>query len=149
MKHPTTWILIADGATARVVSDGGEGRSLVSVDDIRLNGNNQPDRDLAADRPGRAFDRAGTGRHGMEPRTDPHRVEHERFAREIVATLELARQKNRFDHLVMVAPPKMMSDLRSLLPPAVAETLSGELTKDLTKISIHDLPAHLETVLNS
>lgn len=148
MKHPTTWILIADGATARVVSDGGEGRSLVPVDDLRLAGNNLPDRDLAADRPGRAFDRAGTGRHAMEPRTVPHRIEHERFAREIVAALEQARQQNRFDHLILVAPPRMMGDLRSLLPPVIAEAVSGELTKDLTKISIHDLPAHLEAVWN-
>ncbi len=148
MKHPRTWILIADSAMARVVSDGGEGRTLASVDDIRLEGNNQPDRDLAADRPGRTFDRAGTGRHGMEPRTGPRRVEHERFAREIAEALELAGQQDRYDRLVLVAPPKMMGDLRGLLPPAVAKTVSAELTKDLTKISIHDLPAHLEAVLS-
>jgi len=57
MKHPRTWILIADGATARILSDGGEGRSLASVDDVRLEGNNQPDRNLAADRHGRVSPR--------------------------------------------------------------------------------------------
>ncbi len=148
MKHPRIWVLIADGATARIVSDSGEGRTLASVDDVQLEGNNQPDRDLAADRPGRVFDRAGAGRHGMEPKTDPRRVEHERFAREIIEALGLAKQQDRYDRLVLVAPPKMMGDLRGLLPPAIAETVSCELTKDLTKISIHDLPVHLEAVLS-
>ncbi len=148
MKPSTTWILIADGATARVISFDDKEHALGSVDDILLEGNRLPDHDLVADRPGRAFDRVGGGRHGMEPRTDPQRIEHQRFAREIIAALELARQKNRYDRLILVAPPKMMGDLRGMLPPAVAETVSGEVTKDLTKIPIHDLPAHLETVLN-
>lgn len=149
MKRKTTWILIADAATAHVVASSGKAADLAMVDDIRLQGNASPSRDLAADRPGRAFDRAGDGRHGMEPQTDPHLVERERFAREIAAVLDEAAQRQRYDRLILVAPPKFMGLLRDILPSSVASKVSAELTKDLTMLSIHDLPDHLAPVLNA
>lgn len=149
MKQQTTWILIADAGTAHVVANSGKTSDLAMVDDIRLEGNPSPGRDLAADRPGRAFDRAGDGRHGMEPSTAPRAVEQERFAREITAVLDEAAQQQRYDRLVLVAPPKFMGLLRDRLPAGVALKVSAELTKDLTKLSIHELPPHLATVLNT
>ena len=139
MKRKTTWILIADSATAHVVATSGKASDLATVDDIRLQGNPSPGRDLAADRPGRAFDRAGDGRHAMEPSTDPREVEQERFARKIVAVLDEAVQRQRYDRLVLVAPPKFMGLLRDILPSSVASKVGAELTKDLTKLSIHEL----------
>ena len=41
-----------------------------------------------------------------------------------------------------------MGLLRDILPPNLANKVGGELTKDLTKVAIHDLPDHLEPVLN-
>ncbi|MGI9499593.1 MAG: host attachment protein [Geminicoccaceae bacterium] len=107
-----------------------------------------PGRELAADRPGRSFDRGGEGRHSMEPRTDPRDVEQERFAREVSAALEQADRRERFDRLILVAPPTFMGLLRGILPPNLANKFGGELTKNLTKVAIRDLPDHLEPVLN-
>jgi protein required for attachment to host cells len=148
MKPKTTWILIADTATAHVVASSGKADELTEVEDIRLQGDASPSRELAADRPGRAFDRAGDGRHGMEPPTDPHRVEQERFVREIAAVLGEAAQRQRFDRLVLVAPPRFMGLLRDALPPGVASKVGAELTKGLTRLSIHELPDHLAPVLS-
>jgi protein required for attachment to host cells len=148
MKRPITWILIADDGSARVVSSAGKESALLPVDDLRLQGHPLPDRELGADRPGRSFDRTGEGRHGMEPRTDPHLVEEERFARKIVTVLDQAARRQRFDRLVLVAPPKLMGMLRGLLPPNLMDKVGGELTKDLTKIPSHELPEHLEPILN-
>ena len=149
MKRKTTWILIADAATARVIATSGKAGDLAMVDDIELQGHPLPGRDLAADRPGRAFDRAGDGRHGMEPRTDPRSVERERFAREIADVLEKAVVGQRYDRLVLVAPPTFMGLLRETLPSSVATKVGAELTKDLTKVSIHDLSERLAPVLNT
>lgn len=149
MKPKTTWILIADAATAHVVASSGKADDLLMIDDLQLEGNRSPGRDLAADRPGRAFDRAGDGRHGMEPTTDPRVVEQERFAREIAAVLEKAAQRQRYDRLVLVAPPTFMGLLRDRLPSSVAAKVSADLTKDLTKLSIHELPDHLTPILNA
>ena len=147
-KRQTTWILIADASIAHIVDSTGRGSDLAMVDDIQLDGTTLPGRELAADRPGRSFDRAGEGRHGMEPRTDPREVEQERFAREVVGALEEADRRQRFDRLILVAPPTFMGLLRGIMPSRLANKVGGELTKDLTKIAIHDLPDHLESLLN-
>ncbi|MGI9418219.1 MAG: host attachment protein [Geminicoccaceae bacterium] len=147
-KRLTTWILIADAATAHVVTCAGKGSSLATVDAFKLDGTTLPGRELAADRPGRSFDRAGDGRHGMEPRTDPREVEQERFAREVVSALDEADRRQRFDRLILVAPPTFMGLLRDILPSSLTNKVGGELTKDLTKVAIHDLSNHLEPVLN-
>jgi protein required for attachment to host cells len=149
MKRQTTWILIADAGLAHVVANTGRESDLTKVEDFRLDGTTLPGRDLAADRSGRSFDRAGEGRHGMEPRTNPRDVEQERFAREIVGALDKADQQQRFDRLILVAPPTFMGLLRGVLSPSLANKVSGALTKDLTKVAIHDLPDHLQTVLNT
>jgi protein required for attachment to host cells len=84
----------------------------------------------------------------MEPRTNPREVEQERFAREIAGALDKADQRQRFDRLILVAPPAFMGLLRSVLSTGLANKVSGALTKDLTKVAIHDLPDHLQTALN-
>ena len=147
-KGQTTWILIADAASAHVVTSIGKGSRLAKVDEFQLEGTTVPGRELAADRPGRSFDRAGDGRHGMEPRTDPQEVEQERFARDVVGALEQADRRQRFDCLILVAPPSFMGLLRGLLPANLAGKVGGELTKDLTKVALHDLSDHLEPMLN-
>lgn len=149
MKRQTTWILIADAAKARILASSGKASDFTAVDDIQLQGNPAAGRDLAADRPGRAFDRAGDGRHGMEPSTDPRAVEKERFAREIAGVLKEAAERGRYDRLVMVAPPAFMGILREILPSSVVKTVDAELTKDLTKVSTHELPEHLATILKT
>ncbi len=149
MKRQTTWILVADAATAHVVSSAGRGSDLAKVDEVQLGASTLPGRDLAADRPGRSFDRKGEGRHGMEPRTDPRDVELERFARKIVDALEEANHRGRFDRLILVAPPTFMGLLRDHLPSSLTRKVSGELTKDLTKVAIHDLPGHLKPVFEA
>ncbi|MGI9419031.1 MAG: host attachment protein [Geminicoccaceae bacterium] len=148
MKPQTTWILIADASQAHVVASVGRGSDLVKVDDLQLGAATLPGRELAADRPGRSFDRAGEGRHSMEPRTNPRNVEQERFAREIVGALDKADRRERFDRLIVVAPPTFMDLLRGILSSNLARKVDGELTKDLTKVAIHDLPDHLEPILN-
>lgn len=147
MKSQTTWILIADASLAHVMASTGKESDLTKVEDFQLDGTTLPGRDLAADRPGRSFDRAGEGRHGMEPRTNPREVEQERFAREIVGALDKADRRQLFDRLILVAPPTFMGLLRRILPPSLVSRVSGELTKDLTKVAIHDLPDHLKAVL--
>ena len=143
MRHGTTWVPSADGTKARLArrEPAAEGGALVPVREF--DGTNQPGRDLTSDRPGRTFDRAGQGRHAMQPPTDPKRHEKRRFAHELAGFLDAAAKRGDFDRLILVAPPQALGDLRGELPKAVTELLAGELAKDLTNVSIHDLPGHL------
>jgi protein required for attachment to host cells len=143
----TTWVLVADGSRARLFVNDGVGKGLKPALDQESIGAKLPSREIAADRPGRTFDIAGHGRHAMEPPTDPQRHEQETFARELAGVLEDGRKRNAFDRLVVVAPPKALGDLRSEFSDPLRRLVTAELNKDLTKISIDELPDHLGEVM--
>lgn len=147
MKPIKTWILVADGARARIFLNDGPGRGVKPGPKKEFHGVNLPDRDIVSDRPGRAFDSAGQGRHAMAPRSDPREHEQRRMHHELAAYLDKEAGKGSFDRLVIVAPPKALGNLRSELSGAVRAKVSGELNKDLTHVAIHDLAKHLGSVL--
>jgi protein required for attachment to host cells len=144
----TTWILIADGARARLLAQDKPFEALKpALEQEQLTGSTAQSKEIGSDRPGRAFDSAGQGRHAMAPSTDPQRYAKFAFARELVERLEDALHGARFQHLVLVAAPKTLGDLRELLPPPVKAKVVAELDKDLTHVPVRDLPRHLASVL--
>lgn len=147
MKGVRTWVLIADGARARVVINDGPGKGVQQVFEDEFLGVNAPGRDLASDRPGRTFDSGGQGRHAMEPSSNPKDVEKHHFVEGLGKVLTDGLNKGSFDRLVLVAPPKVLGDLRATLSKNVQAKVTGELNKDLTHISLNDLPEHLGAVL--
>ena len=148
MKRIKTWILIADGARARIVLNDGPGRGIKPGPDKEFEGVNAPNRDIVSDRPGRAFNSSGSGgRHGMEPRTDPHEHEQRSFHHRIAAYLDEAAKRGDFDRLVVVAPPKALGNLRTELSGPTRAKIVGEINKDLTHVSIRDLASYLGSVL--
>ena len=109
------------------------------------------DRDLKSDRPGRVFDHAPTvgGRrgavahHSTGGERKPRKVEARRFARRITRALEEARRENRYDRLVVMAPPSFLGLLREEMPAAVQAVLTAEIGKDLIHEPPEALSAHL------
>ncbi len=147
MKPVKTGILIVDGAHARFVLNTGPGKGVEEITELAVNGRNLHPRDIQADKPGRSFDRAGTGRHAIEYPSDPQRIEQERF---LIMVLEKARQaieNKRFDRLIIAAPPRLLGDVRQHLPAALKDKIYAEINKDLIPIPVQDLPKHLEHVL--
>jgi len=147
MKAITTWVVVADGARAKVYLNDGPGKGLAEVPGTGLEGSHAPTREINADRPGRTFDRAGEGRHAKEPPTDPHREAKRKFARQVAELLQDGLNRGAYDRLVLVAPPQALGDLRGQLGKGVQAKVSGELGKDLTHLSVHELPAHIGAVL--
>ncbi|HSM43171.1 MAG TPA: host attachment protein [Afifellaceae bacterium] len=146
-KYQTTWILIADGNRARIVKNDGPGLGIDAVDDQLYEREHHKTSDIMADRPGRSFDSAGSGRHAMEYSTDPERVEQREFARTLVEALEAAHRKDAFRQLVIVAPPQMLGDLRAELTDGLKTLVHAEVNKDLTHVPNGDLAVHLDGVL--
>jgi len=148
MKRIKTWILIADGARARILLNDGPGRGVKPGPDKEFEGVNALSREIGSDRPGRSFDSSGLGgRHSMEPRTDPHEHEQRAFHHRLAEYLDGAAKRGEFDRLVVVAPPKALGNLRTELTAAARAKVVGELNKDLTHVPVHDLAAHLGSVL--
>ncbi len=142
-----TWVLVADGARARLLTRSAKTEPLVPALDHEFIGSNIPSREIDADRPGRSFDSAGEGRHAMEPPTDPKRKRKADFARELAALLDAEAKQGSFDQLVVVAPPQALGDLRAEFSEAVQGLIVEEINKDLVEAPVEELAARLDEAL--
>lgn len=131
----TTWILVCDGARARILSRHGPGGDLMAIDSSEHPSAREKGTELASDRPGRTFDSFGQGRHAKAPPTDWQQYEKTRFAREMAEQINAAARNGRFDQLMVIAPPRVLGDLRSLLDAHARKRISAEVGKDLTNLS--------------
>lgn len=147
MKKHKTWILIADGARARILSNDGPGKGLSEPMNHELAASHAPSRSYGTDKPGRGFASFGKSRHAKAPRIDFHTFEKQRFARDVAAMLDAAEAKGAFDRLVLVAPAKTLGELRRVLGAASLDKVTAELGKDLTHVPVHDLEQHLDKVM--
>lgn len=79
----------------------------------------------------------------MVPRVDWHQFEKRQFARETAAILDDAASRNSFDRLILIAPPKTLGVLRASIKKQTARRVMAELAKDLTQVTVGELPDHL------
>lgn len=147
VKPQRTWILIADGARARVLVHRGVALGLEPVEGMAMTFDHRRARDIGSDKPGRSFESVGATRHAVSPHTDPERNEEKRFAHEIAERLDKEAERVSFDRLVLVAPPTMLGDLRNALTPRLSALVSATLDKDLTKTPEKKLAQHLAEIL--
>jgi protein required for attachment to host cells len=147
MKSERTWIVIADGAHARVLQFTPEKPSLEAVKDIAFHIDLPATHDLVSDRPGRVFESHGYASHAAAPRSDPHRELKRSLAHKIADALQTSLADQRYEKLILVAPPTTLGDLREALAAGVRACVTAELAKDLVKIPAHELHSHLADVL--
>ncbi|MDH5187997.1 MAG: host attachment protein [Rhodospirillaceae bacterium] len=146
MKKRKTWILIADGARARIVENDGPGKGIAPALNYEFATSHAPTRDIGTDKPGRR--QGGGAHHAVDPKVNWHNFEKSLFAAAMAEVLEKANNENIFDALVLVAPAKTLGELRKKLSPKVKNKITGELGKDLTHIDMNDLGKHLSEVIN-
>lgn len=147
MKARKTWILIADGARARIVAYDGPAKGLSPALSHDFATSHAPTRDFGTDKPGRGQGGDSGSHHALDSKVDWHTYEKDRFAGELAKTLEEAHIRSAFDDLVLVAPPKTLGALRKALDGKVKDTVSAELDKDLTHLTIQELGEHLGDVV--
>jgi protein required for attachment to host cells len=147
MKPTTTWILIADGAHARLFANHGPGKGIEAVQGGVMEGDHRPDSEFVRDGLGRTFESSGDMRHAIAPKYDPHRELKRDFAKHIGKVLDQGLAKKAYDRLVLVAPPTALGDLRHALSEPVKHAVYAELDKDLTHTPTAELPQHLGAVM--
>lgn len=145
MKPTRTWVLIADGARARILENDGPGRGLKEVPGAAFSAEHAATHDIVRDRSGRTHESVGPGRSAIEAHSDPHRELKRKFA-DLLAG-ELASALGRYDRLVLVAAPVTLGDLRAALTDQVRAKITGELASDLTKTPDHEVAAHLKDLV--
>jgi protein required for attachment to host cells len=143
MKITRTYIVIADGKYAKFYLNTGIGKGISLIDkfehDIR------DTKEIGKDKPGRTFDSKGEGRHSIEPKTDWHEQEKLNFAHDIANYLN--NHTKEFDRFMLIAPVKIVAEVKKHLNSHTEPMLSGELHKDLTHMPTKDLPEHLGDII--
>jgi protein required for attachment to host cells len=139
-----TWILIADGAQARVFEHTGPGKGLVPVKGFSMDGERQNAREVPAERSGRG----GNGIGGsVESRANQVAQRESDFVRAVADKLNRHRYDGDFQRLVIAAAPVALGDMRPHLSEDVKKVILAELPKDLTNIPTAKLGSHFEDLL--
>lgn len=137
------WVLVADGSRARVFAAPHARSALSLVTTFEHEASRKHPRELGSDVPGRVHDRFGPARHSLDQGQKIRSEERHRFAREIVARLEEARQRGEFGRLVVMAGPAFLGVLRECFGKPLAESIAGEVAKDLVDQDAAAVKAHL------
>jgi protein required for attachment to host cells len=136
-------VLVGDGARAVFFKNTGTVLNPNLVVERVLEQENPPTREQGTDRPGR---RAGgdseTVRSAIEP-TDWHQLAEDRFATDIAAALYRSAHANRFQRLIIVAPPKVLGTLRKSLHKEVLDRIEAEVPKELATYSVPRIQSEL------
>jgi len=137
-----TWVVVPDGARARIFELHEKDPYLVPALDHDLVATRLTDRDLESDRPGRTAVR-GTG---MRQELDKHRLAQLELAREVAKALESARITG-LGRIVLVAPPRALGDLREACSSEVRALVTNEVAKDLSEPAVHELVHRVDALL--
>lgn len=147
MKAKVTWILVADGASAKVFEHNGPGKGLRVVTDLVFEQTPLKAGEIMADRPGRSFSSVGSGRSAIEPSSDPVAVRERRFVENVAEALDRQHQQHAFERLIVAAAPTALGDLRPAFTKGVRDSIIAELPKDLTNLPTPQLESHFADLL--
>ena len=123
-------VVVGDGKKAIFFRNDGTPRHVNLVVERILEQENPSTREQGSDRPGRYAGPDGSSRSAVEE-TDWHQLAEDRFAHEISTALYRLAHANRFDQLIVVAPPKVMGTLRDSFHQEVTKRIVAEIPKDL------------------
>ena len=143
-KHQRVWVVMADGGHAKIVTRGENDAGYVLVTEFDSADAHHLTRDLVPDRSGRSQESGYSGRHAIEPRTDPHELRKTQFIRMVSSHLNEREAKGDYDALILFAPPHCLHELRECLDKAAMRKVKHEAPQDLTKMPFAELSKHLE-----
>ena len=131
-------ILVGDGQKALFLRNRGNAQRLDLVVERILEQDNPATREQGSDRPGRSIAAPGVARSAMEE-VDWHDIAKERFAVELAEALYRHAHANHFNELVVIAPPKILGNLRKAFHAEVADRVTAEIPKVLTSHPISEI----------
>jgi protein required for attachment to host cells len=135
---PNTWILVADGARARILDRPKKLGPITEIQSLANPGARLHDSELTTDAPGRS------SRHGVGQQASAKEHEAENFARDLAHRLDAGRNHGSCRNIVLVAPPQFLGMLRKNLSGPCASMVTAEFAKDLSRASIAQITELLD-----
>ena len=148
-KQKRVWVVVSDGRRARCLSLDELGQLSPVPEGTYDNATlGRHERDLVSDKPGRSFASGPGARRGaIEPHHDYRKLEKHRFSANLAAFLDRACEQDRFDRCLMVAPPRSLGELRTLVSDRLKTRIWKEIAKDLAARSPAEIASALATDL--
>jgi protein required for attachment to host cells len=146
-------VMVGDGERAVFLRNSGSPVTPELTLENVFEQDNPATRDLGTDRPTRGADFSGGGStHSSAPRsnieqTDWHQLNEDRFAKDIAEKLYQLAHAGRFDHLIIVAPPKVLGTLRQELHKEVLQRVVAEVPKEFARASVATIQKELSRLL--
>ena len=138
------WIVVAESSRARIFSVESRTAPLKEIDDMVNEASRLHTDELVSDVPGRTFDSHGQGgRHAMEPRVEPKKLETIHFAHDLSERLENARRVGDYNDLVLISSPGFLGMLKQNLGNVTQKHISKTINKNL----IHKSEAEIRDYL--
>ena len=125
-----TWIVVADSSRARIFYAANRVKPLTAVTELNFPESRLREQDIYTDRPGRLFESANESRSAIET-PDIREQQQQAFAREICEALDAGRNRQRFETLMVVAPPTFLGALRQSMNHQLEKMVDKSVQKNL------------------
>tara|TARA_R110002096_G_scaffold97487_5_gene217285 strand:- start:1298 stop:1750 length:453 start_codon:yes stop_codon:yes gene_type:complete len=132
------WVFVGDGEKALLfINDGDDVHPNLITMAVEEQENPRTE-EQGTDKPGRVNDGMNLHRSAVE-QTDWHRIEQDRFAAAMADRLYKAAHRGEFDKLIVVAPPRILGELRHAFHKEVQDRIVVEVNKNLTNHPVHEI----------
>lgn len=152
IKHPVTWFLVADARKARVYARQREERFVPIIGNAPAHQVESNIVHSLSPLSGMQWDAetpdtsTRTGSH-FETHPDYREELRQQFARLVASHLnQTPPGQGLYDRLAIIAPAKMIADLKKNLSENVKKHITEEISKDLTRCNEKELEGYLEHI---
>jgi protein required for attachment to host cells len=144
MKDVTsTWVVVADARAARIFTFTDKNGEWTLHETIKGDGSGHPDQTAGSG--SKASEHKGA-LHG-HGEINPKETQERRFAHTLAHVLERGHASNAFARLALVAPPKLLGDLRENLSRGLQTASIAQIHKDYTHCGVEELKRLLRSEL--
>ena len=139
----STWVVVADASAARIFSFTDKNGEWSLHETIQGDGSGHPDQ-TATSRSKASEHKGALHGHGEQ---NPKETQERRFAHTLALVLERGHASNAFAKLALVAPPKLLGELRENLSRGLQPNSVAELPRDYTHCGVEELMRLLRSEL--
>ncbi|MDF3054880.1 MAG: uncharacterized protein K0Q74_787 [Gammaproteobacteria bacterium] len=132
------WIILTDASVYRIFTYEKDSQNLSLLEEKFHPESKEKISDLVTDRPGH-YQTPGTTRGAYSEHQDPKKIENAHFSKELASYLEQGRTQNKYEGLILIAPPKANGLLLSYLSKEVKKLIISNLKKDYVYFTQHEL----------
>lgn len=142
-----TWVLVADGAHARIFNAETATSALIEIESNIHPEAQLREQELTSDLPGRQAGGATGSHHSVGGKTDPKESEAIKFSRDLCRHLEAEYNAQKFRQLIVVAAPSFLGHLRAEMNKNVSKVVTLEIDKDIVEQDAVSIRGHLPNIL--